>query len=129
MCIDPQCLMHTSDTAQDIRLPMGTGPPRAASSTTSLGSLHQPSFRPPAHAFFTGDGALQGGLQAAVLVEDPDIAREDGLLAPGELAPGFLADFGRTGIPRPVGEHRPCPARFLDRPDDRHHVDLVAAIP
>ena len=93
------------------------------------GSVHQPSPRPPPRPLLKGDAAPHGGLQAAVLVEDPDIALQDGLLDPGEVTARLLVHFGGAGIPRPVGEHRPRPARLLPCPDDRHHFDLAAAIP
>ena len=45
------------------------------------------------------------------------------------LAASLLVDFGGAGIPRPVGEHRLCPAPVRRCMDDRHDFDPAAAIP
>ena len=50
-------------------------------------AFRQPPAGTPASVLLKGDGALQGGLQAAVLIEEADITLEDGLLDPGKLAP------------------------------------------
>ena len=94
-----------------------------------IDAFRQPSARPPARALLKGDGVLQGGLQAAVLVQDPDIPSDDGLLDPGDLAPHLLADLGRARIPLPAGQHPARPTALLPSPDDRYHFDLEAQVP
>ena len=75
-----------------------------------VGALHQPPTRLPARTLRQRDAALHGGLQAAVLHEDPDITLDDGPVDPVDLAADFVVDFvvefGGMGISRPVGEHR-----------------------
>ena len=71
-----------------------------------VGALHQPPTRLPARTLRQRDAALHGGLQAAVLHEDPDITLDDGPVDPVDLAADFVVEFGGVGISRPVGEHR-----------------------
>ena len=94
-----------------------------------VGALHQPPTRLPARTLRQRDAALHGGLQAAVLHEDPDITLDDGPVDPVDLAADFVVEFGGVGISRPVGEHRLRPAPLVRCPDDDHDFDPAAAIP
>ena len=94
-----------------------------------VGALHQPPTRLPARTLRQRDAALHGGLQAAVLHEDPDITLDDGLVDKVDLAADPVVEFGGVGIPRPVGEHGLRPAVLLRCPDDGHDLDGSAAIP
>ena len=93
------------------------------------GSVHQTSPRPPARLFLKGYAAPHGGLQAAILVEHPDIALPDSLLDPRDVAARLLVHLEGAGIARPAGEHPTRPAVLLPCPDDCHHVDLATVIP
>ena len=66
-----------------------------------VGALHQPPTRLPARTLRQRDAALHGGLQAAVLHEDPDITLDDGPVDPVDLAADFVVEFGGVGISRP----------------------------
>ena len=94
-----------------------------------VGALYQPPTRLPARTLRQRDAALHGGLQAAVLHEDPDITLDDGPVDPVDLAADFVVEFGGVGISRPVGEHRLRPAPLVRCPDDDHDFDPAAAIP
>ena len=94
-----------------------------------VGALHQPPTRLPARTLRQRDAALHGGLQAAVLHEDPDITLDDGPVDPVDLAADFVVEFGGVGISRPVGEHRLRSAPLVRCPDDDHDFDPAAAIP
>ena len=75
--------------------------PRHPNRHPCIDAFRQPPARTPARALLKGDGALHGGLQAAVFVEDTDIALKDGLLDPGEFAPGLprRSPMAGRGIP------------------------------
>ena len=64
-------------------------------------SLHQAPASPPARPLLKRDGAPHGGLQASVLVEDPDIPLQDGLFDPRNVAARPLRPFRRVGDPAP----------------------------
>ena len=68
--------------------------PHEPSRPPCVGALHQPPTRLPARTLRQRDAALHGGLQAAVLHEDPDITLDDGPVDPVDLAADFVVEFG-----------------------------------
>ena len=83
-----------------------------------VGALHQPPTRLPARTLRQRDAALHGGLQAAVLHEDPDITLDDGPVDPVDLAARFRGRIRRGGdlapswrAPSPPGPARPLSGR------------------
>ena len=68
--------MHTPVRSSVVGLPPARVPARRNGPPCG-GAVHQPSARPSARLLLQGDAVLHGGLQASVLLEDPDIPVQD----------------------------------------------------
>ncbi len=124
----PPCLLHTPSTVQDIRPPSRIEPP-TADRHPCVGTFRKTPARTPSRPLRKGVGALHGGLQAAVLVEDADIpprmacsirARSRRISSSISDGRGYRDQFVSTVLVLPY---------FLPSPDDRHHFDLEAEVP
>ena len=67
--------------------------------------------------------------RTAVLLQDRDRARENGLLDPGELLANLGVEFGWTGGLGPVAHDSPCPLKLSRGATDRDNLDGSASSP